>query len=72
MLKFSIYEHKTALFEQLGIQALQIVTQATKQRTIKNLPGYYSGILRELIDKALFNDAFQEYNIPFEGFIVSE
>ena len=68
MLKFSIHENKAALFEQLGIQALQIAMQASKRREIKNLPGYYSGILRELIDKALFSDAFKDYDVPLEGF----
>lgn len=68
MLKFSIHEHKGELFEQLGIQALHIATQATKRREVKNLPGYYSGILRELIDKALFGDAFKDYDVPVEGF----
>lgn len=72
MLKFSIHEHKAELFEQLGIQALHIATQATKRRDIQNLPGYYSGILRELINKALFSDAFKAYNVPFEGFIGGE
>lgn len=68
MLKFSIHEQKTALFEQLGIQALQIAVQSTKQKNIKNLPGYYSGVLRELIDKSLFNNAFKDYDVPVEGF----
>lgn len=68
MLKFSIHEHKGKLFEQLGIQALQIAIQATKRKNIQNLPGYYSGILRELIEKALFGDAFMDYGVPVEGF----
>ncbi len=66
MLKFSIHEHKGELFEQLAMQALQIATQATKKKDIKNLPGYYSGILGELIDQALFSDAFMDYDIPVE------
>ena len=68
MLKFSIHEHKAKLFEQLGIQALHIAMQATKRREINNLPGYYSGVLRELIDKTLFSDAFKNYDVPVEGF----
>ena len=68
LLKFSIHEHKAELFEHLGIQALQIATQATKRRNIENLPGYYSGVLRELIDKALFGDAFIDYDVPVKGF----
>lgn len=68
MLKFSIYENKSQLFEQLGIQALQIAVQSTKQKNIQNLPGYYSGVLRELINKSLFSDAFKDYDVPVEGF----
>ena len=68
MLKFSIHEQKSALLEQLGIQALQIAVQSTKQKNIQNLPGYYSGVLREIIDKSLFSDAFKDYNVPVEGF----
>ena len=67
MLKFSIHKHKGELFEQLGIQALQIAIQATKNKPIQNLPGYYSGVLRELIDKGLFGDAFMDYDVPVEG-----
>lgn len=66
MLKFSIHEHKEDLFEQLAMQALQIATQATKKKNIKNLPGYYSGVLRELIDQALFSDAFMDYELSVE------
>lgn len=66
MLKFSIHETKGQLFEQLGIQALQITVQASKRKNIHNLPGYYSGVLRELIDKALFSDSFKDYDVAVE------
>lgn len=69
ILKFSIHAHKTALFEQLSIQALQIAIQATKRKNIQNLPGYYAGVLRELIDKALFEDVFMEYDEPVDYFV---
>lgn len=69
MLKFSIHAHKGDLFEQLGLQAMLIVVQATKRKKIKNMPGYYAGTLRKLIDQALFNDAFEDYDRPFEGFV---
>ena len=69
MLKFSIHEDKGELFEILALQALRISVQTTKRKTIKNLPGYYSGVFRELIrNKALFEDMFKEYDVPFEGF----
>ncbi|MDS9471207.1 hypothetical protein [Sporosarcina pasteurii] len=28
--------------------------------------GYYDGIFRELTDKALFEDAFMDYDVPME------
>ena len=59
MLKFSIHEDKGELFEQLAMQALHIAVQATKQKKIRNLPGYFSGVLRELIGKALFSEIFK-------------
>ncbi|MFJ7935262.1 hypothetical protein [Sporosarcina sp. NPDC096371] len=68
MLKFNIYEDKGELFEQLALQALQIAVQATKQKSVRNLPGYYSGVLRELVGKALFSDIFMEYDVAVEGF----
>ena len=68
MLKFSIHEDKGELFEQLAMQALHISVQTTKLKKVRNLPGYYSGVLRELIDKALFSDAFMDYDVPVEGF----
>lgn len=68
MLKFSIHADKGPLFETLGIQALQISVQATKRKKIRNLPGYFSGVLRELIDEALFSDAFMEYTVPPLGY----
>ncbi len=68
MLKFSIHEDKGELFETLALQALRISVQTTKHKTVHNLPGYYSGVLRELIDKALFSDAFMDYDVEVEGF----
>ena len=63
-----MYNKSESPFSKLGIQALHIAVQATKRRNVNNLPGYYSGVLRELIDNALFSDTFKEYNVPFEGF----
>jgi len=68
MLRFSIHEDKGELFEQLAMQALRIAIQTSKHKKILNLPGYYSGVLRELIDKALFSDAFMDYDVAVEGF----
>lgn len=49
------------------MQALRIAIQTTKQKRNLNIPGYYSGVLLELIDKALFSDAFMDYNVAVEG-----
>jgi len=49
MLNFSIHEGKGDLFEQLAMQALRISIQTTKHKKVRNLPGYYSGVLREII-----------------------
>ncbi|MEK5071440.1 helix-turn-helix domain-containing protein [Sporosarcina sp. FSL K6-1508] len=68
MLKFSIHADKGELFEVLALQALRISVQATKLKKIRNLPGYYSGVLRELIDEALFSEAFMDYDVAVEEF----
>jgi DNA-binding Lrp family transcriptional regulator len=70
MLKFSIHEDKGDLLEQLAMQALRISVQTTKLKKVRNLPGYYSGVLRELIGKALFSDAFMDYDVAVEGFFI--
>ena len=67
MLKFSIHKDKGELFEQLAMQALRIAVQTTKQKKVRNLPGYYSGVFRELIGKALFSEAFMDYDVAVEG-----
>ncbi|WP_342509140.1 helix-turn-helix domain-containing protein [Sporosarcina sp. FSL K6-2383] len=69
MLKFSIHEHQGELFEQLAMQALQISVQATKRKEIRNIPGYFDGVFRKLIDKALFDDIFMEFDMPVEGIL---
>ena len=69
MMKFSIHEQQGDLFEQLAMQALHIAVQATKRKTIRNIPGYFDGVLRKLIDKALFDDIFMEYDVPMEEFL---
>jgi len=65
MMKFSIHEQQGELFEQLAIQALHIAVQATRRKTIRNIAGYFDGVYRKLIDKALFDDIFMEYDVLF-------
>ena len=66
LMKFSIHENKGEVFETLALQAISILFQASKKKTIHNLIGYYDGIFRELIDKALFSEAFMDYDTPVE------
>ena len=38
-----------------GLQSLKIVLQATKQKTIRNLPGYFNGTLKKLLKELYFS-----------------
>jgi len=66
LLKFDIYKEKKEIFEALSIQAINITFQATKNKKIRNLFGYYDGVLRGLIDKVLFEDAFMDYDVAVD------
>lgn len=61
--RFDHLKDEQETFDILAIQALNITTQATKNKRIKNLTGYYDGVLRNLIGKALFSDAFKDYDV---------
>lgn len=63
LMKFEIHKDQGELFEDLAIQALRITTQATKNKKIKSVTGYYDGVLRELISKTLFGDLFKEFSV---------
>ncbi|AOV08717.1 helix-turn-helix domain-containing protein [Sporosarcina ureilytica] len=66
LLKFDIHADKGELLKTIAIQAVRVLFQATKRKNIHNLIGYYDGIFRELTDKALFADAFMDYDAPME------
>ena len=66
LLKFSIHEDKRDLFEALSLQAITITYQTTKKKRLDNIFGYYDGVLRNLIDKAVFLDAFMDYDVGVE------
>ncbi|WP_153732384.1 hypothetical protein [Sporosarcina obsidiansis] len=66
MLKFEIYRDSTEAFEELGYRAMYISVMATKKKKIRNLPGYFSGVLRALIDETFFRNIYQEYSVPVE------
>lgn len=63
LMKFEIHKDQGELFEDLALQALRITTQATKNKKIKSVTGYYDGVLRELISKTLFGDLFKEFSV---------
>lgn len=58
LMKFSIYADKGEAFETFAIQAINILFQTTKKRQIRNLVGYYDGILGNIIYDTLLADAF--------------
>ncbi|TQR18479.1 helix-turn-helix domain-containing protein [Psychrobacillus soli] len=68
LLMFSIYSDKEELFDELALRALHITVQKTKQKTIHNMAGYYSGVLNKLIDETLFSDTFHFYDKPADQF----
>lgn len=68
MLKFSIHEGKEQLFEELADRAMYTAVMAVKKKNIRNLPGYFSGVLRKMIDEELFEDIHEEYSVGVEEF----
>ncbi|MBO1912250.1 hypothetical protein J4G37_46575, partial [Microvirga sp. 3-52] len=66
LLKFSIHQDKKLLLEALALQAITITFQSTKKKKIRNLFGYYDGVLRKLIENALFSEAFMDYGVSTE------
>lgn len=68
MLKFDIYKDDLHVFEDLAYRALMITVMATKKKAIRNLPGYYKGVLDKLVDETYFKDMFMLFDKPIEGF----
>lgn len=68
MLKFEIHQEKGQLFEELAHRATRIAVMAQKTKTIRNLPGYFKGVLRQLISDELFSDIYQEYSVSVDDF----
>ncbi|MBD7909240.1 DeoR family transcriptional regulator [Sporosarcina gallistercoris] len=68
MLKFEIYKGLEELFETLAYRATHITVMATKTKNIRSLPGYFKGVLRQLMIDELFSDIYQEYSISVDGF----
>ncbi|BAQ11830.1 hypothetical protein OXB_3361 [Bacillus sp. OxB-1] len=72
MLKFEVYKNDQNIFEELAYRALRIAVMATKTKMIRNLPGYFKGVLDKLIEEAYFKDMFMFFDVPVEGFYCPE
>ncbi len=73
MLKFDIHKGKEELFEDLAYKAMHIAVMATKKKVIRNLPGFFSGGLHNVICDALFKDNYEHFpDTPgaFDDFII--
>ncbi|REB08557.1 hypothetical protein DVB69_05315 [Sporosarcina sp. BI001-red] len=68
MLKFEIYEGLEELFETFAYRATHITVMATKTKNIRSLPGYFKGVLRQLMLDGLFSDIHQEYSVSVDDF----
>jgi hypothetical protein len=72
MLKFEIYQDDKKVFEDLAYRALMITVMATKKKAIRNLPGYFKGVLDQLVEETYFSDIFMCFDVPVEGFYYPE
>ncbi|WP_391203155.1 helix-turn-helix domain-containing protein [Psychrobacillus sp. L4] len=72
LLRFDIYKDDGEVFDDLAYRALKIAVMATKRKNIRNLPGYYKGVLRKLIDETYFKDMFMYFDVPLENFYFPE
>ena len=46
--------HERAFYESIGYEALMISLHAAKQKKIRNLAGYYSGVFEKMVQRDLF------------------
>ncbi|MFS0576430.1 hypothetical protein AB1K83_12395 [Sporosarcina sp. 179-K 3D1 HS] len=72
MLKYEIYKDDKPVFEDLAYRALMITVMATKKKAVRNLPGYFKGVLDKLVDETYFKDVFMLFDVPVEGFYCPE
>lgn len=68
MLRFEIHQGKEKLFEELAYRATKISVMAKKTKNIRNIAGYFSDVLRQLITDALFEDIHEEYSVSVDDF----
>ncbi|MCM3709175.1 hypothetical protein [Sporosarcina luteola] len=72
MLKYEIYKDDQSVFEDLAYRALIITVMATKKKVIRNLPGYFKGVLDKLVEETYFKDMFMMFDVPVEEFYCPE
>jgi hypothetical protein len=72
MLKYDIYKDDKHIFEDLAYRALMITVMATKKKAIRNMLGYFKGVLDKLVDETYFKDIFMLFDAPVEGFYCPE
>ncbi|MGG0668584.1 hypothetical protein ABE073_08630 [Lederbergia citrisecunda] len=63
MLKYEIYKDDKEIFEDLAYRALLITVMATKKKAIRNLPGYFKGVLGKLVEEMYFKDMFMLFDV---------
>ncbi|MFS0689391.1 hypothetical protein AB1K89_09120 [Sporosarcina sp. 179-K 8C2 HS] len=71
MLKYEIYQDDKHVFEDLAYRALMITVMATKKKVIRNLPGYFKGVLDKLVEETYFKDMFMLFDVPVEAKLMS-
>lgn len=67
MLKYEIYQNDGDVFEDLAYRAAMITVMATKRKAIRNLPGYFKGVLHKLVDEAYFTNMFMCFEDPVDA-----
>lgn len=72
MLKYEIYKDDKSIFEDLAYRALRLTVMATKKKAIRNLPGYFKGVLDKLVDETYFKDIFMLFDVSIDGFSCPE
>ena len=68
MLTFDIYKDDKHVFEELAYRALLITLMTTKRKVIRNLHGYFKGVLNQLVDETYFKDMYMYYDEPVDAF----
>ncbi|MEM1502118.1 hypothetical protein RG959_01735 [Domibacillus sp. 8LH] len=68
---FGVYKEQTAILtaydkddlENIAISALHIAVMSTKNRRIRNLPGFFNGIISRMLDRCI-REVIQQESVP--------